>query len=147
MEPTFQENDRILLKKRQVVKRYEIITFQPKGVENTSYIKRVIGIPGDYIWVDGNSLFLLPEGGTERRAEAPTSSGDMLDNMLKITISDATAEELSQYKMIPKNQYFVQGDNRSHSNDSRDFGLVNSEQIEGVVCYRYFPFNKLGIPH
>ncbi|MEI5990136.1 signal peptidase I [Enterococcus crotali] len=147
MEPTFQEKDLILIKKKKSFRRYEIITFEPKGQKDDSYIKRVIGIPGDDIWVSGNNLFLLPNGSSQRSQNAPATIDELQDGMVKIALSPNAAEELKQYKKIPENHYFVQGDNRNHSNDSRSFGLINQDQIEGVVFYRYFPFNKLGIPY
>ena len=69
--------------------------------------------------------------------ETPTS---LPDSTIKITVSEAVAAELTSLSEIPKDRYFVQGDNRLHSSDSRSFGLITSEQIEGVVVSRYYPF-------
>ncbi|WP_225534742.1 MULTISPECIES: signal peptidase I [unclassified Enterococcus] len=147
MEPTFEDKDRILIKKGRSVQRYEIITFEPKDKKDDSYIKRVIGIPGDDIWVSGNNLFLLPNGSAQRSTKAPAKIEEIPDGMIKIALTPNVAKELAQYKSIPRDHYFVQGDNRKHSNDSRDFGLVNKNQIEGTVSYRYFPFTKIGVPY
>lgn len=146
MEPTFHNNDHVLLKRTKKIQRYEIVTFQPEEDRSSSYIKRVIGVPGDYIWVDGNYLFLAYKENPQQSVEPPKKIENMSDGMIKIDISDEAAKELSQYEQIPQGHYFVQGDNRNNSNDSRNFGLVKAEQIEGTFFYRYFPFSKLGVP-
>ncbi|MEI5994264.1 hypothetical protein A5880_001822 [Enterococcus sp. 4G2_DIV0659] len=146
MEPTFHNKDYVLLKKTKKIQRYEIVTFQPKEDKSSSYIKRVIGMPGDYIWIDGNNLFLAYKDSTQQSVEIPKKIENMSDGMIKMTVSNEAASELARYKKIPKGYYFVQGDNRNNSNDSRNFGLVKDEQIEGTFVFRYFPFHKMGVP-
>lgn len=141
MFPTFQHGDRIVVAKNQQPKRYDIITFEPTGKKSESYIKRVMGMPGDTIVVEGTSLFLF----SQEAGSAPiTATSDMPDGALKINITAEVAAELMNYTKIPEDCYFVEGDNREHSTDSRAFGLIHSNQIEGIVNWRYFPFNKLG---
>ncbi|MBO0470113.1 signal peptidase I [Enterococcus sp. DIV0242_7C1] len=146
MQPTFLNNDLVLLRKTRKIQRYEIVTFRPEEDRSSSYIKRVIGVPGDYIWVDGNTLFLAYKDNTQQFVETPKRIENMSDGMIKINVSDEAAKELAQYDQIPKGCYFVQGDNRNNSNDSRNFGLVKDEQIEGTLFLRYFPINKFGVP-
>lgn len=146
MQPTFHNNDLVLLRKTRKIQRYEIVTFRPEEDRSSSYIKRVIGVPGDYIWVDGNTLFLAYKDNPQQFVETPKRIENMSDGMIKINVSDEAAKELAQYDQIPKGCYFVQGDNRNNSNDSRNFGLVKDEQIEGTLFLRYFPTNKFGVP-
>ncbi|MGG5342831.1 signal peptidase I [Enterococcus sp. AZ192] len=146
MEPTFQNKDRILIRKTNDYSRYDIVTFAPKENKKESYVKRIIGMPGDYIWVRGSNLFLLPkEGAYGLTPEFPDQAKELPDNTLKINLEPTVAKELSQLREIPAKTYFVQGDNRNHSTDSRSFGLVDTAQIEGVVRFRYYPFNTMGI--
>jgi signal peptidase I len=146
MEPTFQNKDRILIRKTKEFSRYDIVTFAPKENKKESYLKRIIGLPGDYVWIRGNNLFLLPkEGAYGLNPEFPDQATELPDNILKINVEPTVATELSQLREIPAETYFVQGDNRNHSTDSRSFGLVDTAQIEGIVRFRYYPFNTMGI--
>lgn len=139
MAPTFQTNDRILFHKHQRPERYAIVTFIPADAPDESYVKRVIGLPGDPLRVVGTALYLLPK---ETGQELPTTEAlsSLPDGTIKLTVSEETAHSLADLTEIPADQYFVLGDNRSHSTDSRVFGLIRQDQIEGVVVSRYYPF-------
>lgn len=91
------------------------------------YVKRVIGIPGDtvdikdgFVYVNGNKL-------TEDYVKGTTFAGEIT---LPLTVE--------------KNQVFVMGDNREVSVDSRAFGTVDYDRLEGKVAFRIFPLNKVG---
>lgn len=144
MEPTFQNGDRILIVKTKEITRYSIVAFDPKYTEDDSYVKRVIGLPGDKIQVRGLSLYLLPK---ENEQDEVEDSEELSDGTIKVTLSQQAANELLHLDRIPADQYFVQGDNRLHSSDSREFGLIESNQIEGIVVYRYYPLNTMGLVH
>lgn len=145
MEPTFQAKDRIFVVKKKPT-RYAIITFEPQSAKGESYVKRIIGMPGDLIWVEGTSLYLTSqiEANLKNLYGQKLTAANLPDGTQKLTVTDQVASQLSSYYKIPDDKYFVQGDNRAHSNDSRAFGLVDRSQIEGVVVYRYYPFNKMG---
>ncbi|MBL1229906.1 signal peptidase I [Enterococcus sp. BWB1-3] len=150
MAPTFQTGDRIIVKKQQVIQRYDIVTFEPKEIKGESYVKRIIGMPGDQIQLDGTTLYLLPEESVTAEGDTqilPREPGSLADGTLTIQVSEYTAYMLGSYQTIPKGHYFVEGDNRLHSDDSRVFGLVDSAQIEGVVLYRYYPLTNMGAVH
>ncbi|MEI5992313.1 signal peptidase I [Enterococcus termitis] len=128
MIPTFTEGDRILINKGKIPKRYELVTLDPLKKPKESYIKRVIGIPNDAIKIDRNTLYLEIEE----------------NKTMTVTLEGPVIKELKGLEKIPKNSYFVMGDNRNHSNDSRSFGLVSIDQIEGVAFFRYYPVNRIG---
>lgn len=147
MAPTFENGDRIFIQKGQEPKRNEIITFEPKDKPGDSFVKRVIGMPGDTIWLEGNKLFLnyrISEIDEYFNDSLNKLAMDLPDGTLKINISMSVMSQLTGLSKIPKNCYFVLGDNSKHSTDSRVFGMVEKNQIEGVVKYRYFPLNKMG---
>ncbi|WP_086445263.1 signal peptidase I [Candidatus Enterococcus lemimoniae] len=146
MFPTLENGDRIFVNKGEIPKRYSIVTLDPLKKKKESYVKRVVGLPGDYIWLEGTSLFLNQEQPTFS-VEGSSKSSHLPDGTIKITVNRAVAHKMGGLKQIPADNYFVLGDNRNHSNDSRSFGLVSAKQIEGVAMYRYYPLTRLGRLH
>ncbi len=95
---------------------------------NTRLVKRVIGLPGDEINIRDGKVFLNGKELAEDYAQQPTYPKDSI-----------------QYPFtVPDGQYFVIGDNRGMSYDSRDLGCIKREQIEGRVWIRFWPLGKLG---
>ncbi|OTN89913.1 signal peptidase I [Enterococcus sp. 7E2_DIV0204] len=149
MAPTFENNDRIIVQKNTSPKRYEIVTFDPEIPNDPSYVKRIIGLPGDQIWTESNAVYIRPSNAAPwQQDEVPKFIISMLpDSTLKVLVHEEVALKLAGLSTIPKGNYFVLGDNRAESKDSRALGLIEEKQIEGVVVFRYFPFNKMGLVH
>jgi signal peptidase I len=99
---------------------------------NTQIIKRIIGLPGENIEYKDCKLYI---NGKEQE-----------DFVKECITSDFTLEDLYSYVMIPEDYYFVMGDNRTGSSDSRDYriGLIKKDQILGKANYRLYPFNRFG---
>lgn len=116
MQPTLQENSRILELKagwKNEIQRFSIITFRE---ENRSLVKRVIGMPGEVIEFRNNKIYI-----DKRLLYDPWWSSDQeYENKLVIIASD---------------EYFVMGDNRNISYDSRALGPIKMSQIEGVSLF------------
>lgn len=91
-------------------------------------VKRVIGMPGDVIEIKDGFVFINGEQLDEPYLEVPTS-----------------AKSLEYPLTVPDDFYFCMGDNRTVSYDSRDFGPVPIEKIEGKVLFRFWPLNKIGV--
>ncbi|XUD02336.1 signal peptidase I [Enterococcus sp. AZ177] len=147
MLPTLQTNDRLFIAKGKSPNRYSLITFQPREEKEESYVKRVMGMPGDRIWLDHNTLYLnyqMSDTNPTPQNNWYLSGEELPDGTLKVRVTWETAAKLDGLSAIPENQFFVLGDNRSNSTDSRQLGLIKLKQIEGVVQYRYYPFNRLG---
>ncbi|MGX7118825.1 signal peptidase I [Enterococcus rotai] len=148
MLPTFENRDRMIVSKTTRIERYDVVTFEPKDQRSKSYVKRIIGLPGDAIWLDGTNLYL-----NHQLREPVNSSGktvnqtDIPDGTLKIKLSQGIARSLEGLARIPEKKYFVLGDNRNNSRDSRTIGLIDADQIEGVAVYRYYPFTRMGRIH
>ncbi|MCB5952111.1 signal peptidase I [Enterococcus sp. BWT-B8] len=143
MNPTLQSGDKVIAKRTKTPNRYEIITFDPPVDSNFQYVKRVIGMPGDAIWIEGSDLFInqtegVPEG------VVLNAANELPDGTIKVSISPETVVQLSKFDKIPDEFYFVLGDNRNNSSDSREFGLVSKFSIEGVVTFRYKPLSSIG---
>lgn len=118
----------ILNKYNKNYKRFEVIVFKNN---NDKLIKRIIGLPGDKVEYKDNKLYVNGKYIKEK----------FLKN--NQTTFDFKLEDLG-YKKIPEGYYFVLGDNRTNSTDSRIIGLINEKQISGKTKFRIFPFTKIG---
>lgn len=148
MDPTFQNGDRLLVHKSKKFERYDIVTFEPKDELGESYVKRVIGLPGDRIFVKNDQLYLVEHLDNDVDLSQWIDAGVLPDSTVVVRIAqEPTLNLLRNVEEIPKDYYFVLGDNRSNSKDSRSIGFVSSDQIEGVVNFRFYPFNRFGFVH
>ena len=130
MVPTLLDGDIMILDKIGYringLKRFDIVVIK---YNNEKIIKRVIGLPGDYIEYKDNILYV---NGKEIKEE---SKRDITNNF--------SLKDLG-YEKIPENKYLVLGDNRSISKDSRIIGLIDKEDIEGYTGIIVFPFKRIG---
>lgn len=133
METTFSTNEYLIVDqisyKFEDPKRGEVIIFRYPRDPSKFFIKRVIGIPGDTLEIDGNVVTLsndeYPEGFT-------------LEEPYVLTMSPNT----TLTETLGTNEYFVMGDNRDASSDSRMWGVLGRDQIIGRAFLRLFPFTK-----
>lgn len=131
MYPTLKDNEILLLKKYDKdYKRFDIVVLKYK---NDKLIKRIIGLPGESIKYVDDKLYV-----NDKLVEENFSKNTETDDF---DISYLLNEEETK---IPDNMYFVVGDNRDNSTDSRIIGLIKKEDIEGTVDFALFPFNKFG---
>ncbi|MGX7265752.1 signal peptidase I [Enterococcus crotali] len=144
MKPTLLNGDRVIVRRTKEPKRYEIITFKPPVKSDFQYVKRIIGMPGDLVWTEGSDLFINHQAEALPKASELSAANELPDGTIKVNISEDSLAQMSQLKKIPKGYYFVLGDNRNNSSDSRAFGLVDGQAIEGVVSFRFAPFNNIG---
>lgn len=94
-----------------------------------SFIKRVIGLPGEHIKIEDGKVYINGEEYKE----------DYLQEDVKTTASGVFTDFV-----VPENYVFAMGDNRDESTDCRSFGCIPLEKIEGRVVLRFFPFNGFG---
>lgn len=130
MLPNLQDNNVIILNKLDYklneIKRFDVVVVDFNGEK---LIKRVIGLPGEYVEYKDNNLYV---------------DGKMiLENFKHKETNDFKLETIG-YLSIPGDKYFVVGDNRTSSTDSRMIGLIDKENILGSVSFRLFPLNKIG---
>lgn len=127
MVPTLKDGDFLLLKKYdKEIERFDIVVLK-NGSDRL--IKRVIGLPGEHIEYIDNELYINHE--------------KVDDVKLFTKTNDFMLEDLG-VSVIPDDYYFVLGDNRTNSTDSRIIGLVSKKDIKGTVDFRILPFNKFG---
>ena len=98
-----------------------------------SYIKRVIGLPGDYLEIKEGNVYI----NGEKLEEEYLADGVVTD------MAQANNEEVFAIT-IPENHVFAMGDNRTGSTDCRSFGCIPLEKIEGTVSFRFWPFSEFG---
>ena len=125
MNPKYKNNDFMFLNKIiykfTPIKRGDVVVLKYK---NDDLIKRVIGLPKDKIKVENGKLYINNKEYKENYINSYTASEDF--------------DEVT----IKNNEYFVMGDNRYNSYDSRRFGPINKKDIMGKVEFRIFPFDK-----
>lgn len=129
MYPTLNNNEILLLEKYDKnYQRFDIVVF--KSGKN-KLIKRVIGLPGETVEYKDNKLYI--DG---KYYEEPFLKNKQKTYDFKLKDID--------YKTIPQDCYFVLGDNRTNSTDSRILGPINKKYIQGKANFALFPFSKFG---
>lgn len=132
MQPELRDQDRLFVNKFaynfEKISRGDVVVFYYPRDTQKSYIKRVIGLPGDDIRIDDGHLYV--NGEPVEESYVPKRFRD----------SRSMPETV-----VPPNQYFVMGDHRSISSDSRDFGPVTRKLIYGKAAFIYWPADNAGV--
>ena len=138
MYPTLGETDVLVLNKLSYrfgkVKRNDIVVFYNKDDEKY-YVKRVIGLPGERIDYKDNKLYINNEPYEETFLGEDVITDDFIMDQIR-GCEDG---------VIPEGYYFVLGDNRRNSRDSRAIGVISKKSISGKTIFRLFPFTKMGL--
>ena len=136
MEATLSNGDQLIVDKISYrfrdPKRYDIIVFPFRYEDNTFYIKRIIGLPGETIQIDGEGNIWV--------------NGEILEESYgreRIRDPGLAAEPIT----LGEDEYFVMGDNRNNSSDSRveAVGNIHRNEIIGRAFIRIWPLSKFGI--
>ena len=128
MYPTLDDREYILIKKYD--KSYERFDIVVLRYEKEDLIKRIIGLPGDYVEYLNNELYINGKKVEEKFLSDETTTWDF--NI-----------DLIGYDKIPDNYYFVVGDNRTNSKDSRLIGLIPKKDIKGIALFSLSKFKKV----
>lgn len=138
MYPTFHNGEYILTNlialKLSPLKRGDVIVFKAPPDAEKDYIKRVIGLPGDKISLQNGDVYIDGEKLDESAYLPPdykTYGGQFLKENQEIT--------------VPENNYFVLGDNREYSSDSREWGFVTKDKLIGKSFIVYWPIQKFKV--
>lgn len=138
MDPTFENGEYILTNKIEYKlvnpDRGDIVIFKSPRNKDIDYIKRVIGLPGETVALKSGVIYINGQALDESYylgADVPIYGGSFLSDGAEI--------------QVPDGEYFVMGDNRPHSSDSREFGPIPKEDFIGKAFLRYWPFKRTGL--
>jgi signal peptidase I len=134
MEPGLEDQERIFINKLayrlENIERGDVIVFRYPRDTRKNFIKRVIGLPGDRVRVTDGHVYL-----NGRLVPEPYVPEEYLDSRSYPEVR------------VPSDCYYVLGDHRSMSDDSRDFGPVSRSLIYGKAVFGYWPMEKMGVVH
>ena len=134
MLPRLEDRDRLFINKSvyhvSAIERGDVVVFHYPRDPEKSYIKRVIALPGDRLWIDHGQVWLngkpLREGYVPEDYRDSRSMGEII---------------------VPAESFFMMGDHRSISSDSREFGPVERSLIYGKAVFIYWPAKDAGVVH
>jgi len=134
MLPRLEDRDRLFINKFvyhvSAIERGDVVVFHYPRDPEKSYIKRVIALPGDRLWIDHGQVWLngkpLREGYVPEDYRDSRSMGEII---------------------VPEESFFMMGDHRSISSDSREFGPVEQSLIYGKAVFIYWPAKDAGVVH
>lgn len=135
MEPTFENSDYILIDEItyqfRSPKRGEVVVFRSPENSSQFFIKRIVGLPGETVQIKSDRVTIFSSSNT---------AGILLDESPYLAANQETKGNLSV--KLDDNEYFVMGDNRLQSSDSRRWGALGKNMITGKVFVRIWPFSQ-----
>lgn len=131
MVPTLVNNQILILYKlSKKYNRFDIVVIDHKvNGEKEHLVKRVIGLPGEYVEYKDSKLYI--------------NKKEVKETFIDVKTADFSLAKLG-YLEIPEGYYFVVGDNRGDSSDSRILGLIPEDEIKGKIKFSVFPFSRFG---
>jgi signal peptidase I len=133
MQPNFETGQFLIVSRANylfgALERGDIVVFHYPAAPREDYIKRLIGLPGDVVEIRDAQVYVNGELLNEPYINEPCTPQNCQDERWE----------------VGENHYFLMGDNRNHSSDSRGFGPVSREFIVGEAIVRYFPLSDIGV--
>ncbi|OGF62220.1 signal peptidase I [Candidatus Giovannonibacteria bacterium RIFCSPLOWO2_01_FULL_44_40] len=133
MEPNFHDGEYLIIDELtyafQQPKRGEVIVFRYPLKPSEFFIKRIIGLPNETVEISNGKILI--------------NNSELAESYFSEVVG--TSQNINIKMILAKNEYFVLGDNRPHSSDSRFWGALPKEKIMGRVLLRLWPVAKAGI--
>jgi len=140
MEPNYKNGDRLLIERLtkyfEGYKLGDTVVLHPPKADFIDYIKRIVAVPGDTVKIYNCKLEIL-RGGVKYVLDESIYLSDEICTVGGLKLEDGRVYTLKD------SEYMVLGDNRNASQDSRAFGFVKEERIQGKVVARFWPFDKV----
>lgn len=153
MAPHLNPGDRLVVRRHAEIHRFDVITFDSPEEPGRAYIKRVIGLPGDTVavrrdvlYINGRRVkepFITPAFKRKVMAFEAKQNGETGNSPAFTPNFSLASLKATRTRTVPEDAYFVLGDNRPVSYDSRKFGFVKRSKVFGVVKWRYWPLNAV----
>jgi len=134
MSPVLKNGEKILISNLLLngeISRFDIVVIIPPDEDRKKIIKRIVGLPGENIEMINGNIYI---DSTLTKEPFLEHKGDVIFKYLN----------MKKYR-IPLNSYFLLGDYRERSSDSRNFGSVAKDRIIGKILFRYWPLNRFGV--
>jgi len=133
MEPTFKTKDYLITEKVSYrfrpPQRGEVVIFNPPDRSTENYIKRIIGLPGDQIEIKEGNIYVNKE--------------KLIEPYLNSIDKTLVSQKEGYTTILKDDEYFVMGDNRSHSRDSREIGSIPKQNVVSKVWFRLLPLDQI----
>ncbi|UQS81508.1 signal peptidase I [Bombilactobacillus folatiphilus] len=165
MQPTFEDGDRLIAFRHSKLHQGDVVVVDAPDEPGQFYIKRIIATPGQSVVAKNNQIYingkklkqnylkpglkLVDDGSDGVYGTRYADTGDFTlrslaktSNYMQIYSKDQL-NQLKKTNRVPKNSYFVMGDHRSVSKDSRYIGFIKRNKVVGVVKWRYWPLNHM----
>lgn len=137
MEPSFHNQEYILVDKLTYrltsPRRGDVIVFHPPSQQTDSFIKRIIGLPGETIEIQNSRIIVNGQPLNEPYLSYSDQLTELEDGLTTLE------------RTLGSDQYFVMGDNRGHSKDSREIGAIPKENIIGRAWLILYPLDNLAL--
>jgi signal peptidase I len=155
MNPNLQNKDVVFLSRLGTFERFDVVVFEAPDTDY--YIKRLIGLPGDYVQMSDDQLYINGENYEEPYLDFGKSNFSFSNTFTPdFTLEEKCFEKISLYTektlecningkiQVPEGYYLVLGDNRPFSNDSTELGLINADRFIGEAKFVLYPFKRFG---
>lgn len=143
MQPTFEDGERLIVSRVHYLlswpQRGDVIVFNSLEEPDIMLIKRVIGEPGDLVEFRNQEVTI--GDAVERRQQVFVNGHVLEEDYIKESCTHCQDES---WQLGPE-EFFVMGDNRNNSKDSRSFGPVSIHNVVGRVIFRYWPLPRIGV--
>ncbi|MGX7148299.1 signal peptidase I [Enterococcus ureasiticus] len=139
MTTTLNDGDRLFVSKYSKIKRFDMVYLKQPD-KKQPMVRRVIALPGEEIAYEKDQLLINKRPVVERFLKNELNEAEKEQRLLT---EDFTLAELTGSITLPKESYFVLGDNRHYAADSRDFGWIEQKDILGIVKARIIPFHHM----
>ncbi len=139
MAPAVNAGDTVFVNKLKEIRRFDLVLFRSPTNGELS-VRRVIGVPGDRLYYQADVLYLNEQEQVERFLNTALKEARQNDQQFT---EDFRLSQVIGQDAVPKDSYFVLGDNRTFAVDSRSYGVIHKKDIIGVVRMKILPLHEM----